>query len=187
MSIVLQFAQALEFAAGRHVDQRRKGAAQEPYINHLAEVALLVAQATGGRDSSLVIAALLHDILEDTPTTYEELAGQFGEEVAALVQEVTDDKSLPKEERKRLQVENAASKSNRAKIMKLADKISNLRSIAASPPAGWSVERRAEYVAWSEQVAEGLAGVNRNLENEFKAAVTAAQEAIAADRQATLA
>ncbi len=181
MSVLIQFTQALVFAADRHADQRRKGEAQEPYINHLAEVALLTAEATGGRDTSLVIAALLHDAIEDTDTTFEELSAEFGSDVAMLVQEVTDDKSLPWAERKRLQVETAPNKSHRAKVIKLADKISNLRSIAQSPPREWTPERRAGYVDWAENVAKGLIGGNSFLEQEFKTAAADARAAIEGD------
>ena len=134
---------AADAAARWHADQRRKGEAKEPYINHLLEVAYLVAEATEGRDPNLVIAALLHDAIEDQGVSRETIAEMFGEDVAGLVWEVTDDKRLPKAERKRLQEETAASKSPRAKVLKLADKTSNLRALAASPPADWSAERRA--------------------------------------------
>jgi (p)ppGpp synthase/HD superfamily hydrolase len=122
---------AADVAARWHVNQRRKGAAQEPYINHLLEVAALVAEATGGADPELVTAALLHDAIEDQEVPRAVLAEMFGEGIARLVEEVTDDKALPKQERKRLQVEHAAGVSRRAKILKLADKISTARSVFA--------------------------------------------------------
>jgi (p)ppGpp synthase/HD superfamily hydrolase len=137
LPMVWDFAESNPF-----VHQRRKGASQEPYINHLLEVAMLVAMATEGKDPNLVIAALLHDAIEDQGITREEIAARFGAAVADLVTEVTDDKSLPKAERKRLQIVHAPGKSHRAKILKLADKTSNLRAIAASPPADWNAERR---------------------------------------------
>lgn len=158
---------ALDFAARKHRDQRRKGAASEPYINHLAEVARLVAEATAGRDPVAVLAALLHDTIEDTKTTAEELAREFGPEVAALVVEVTDDKRLPKAERKRLQVETAPRKSPQAKVIKIADKISNLRAILASPPADWDLPRKRDYFEWAARVVAGCRGVNRSLEAQF--------------------
>jgi guanosine-3',5'-bis(diphosphate) 3'-pyrophosphohydrolase len=114
---VLQPARALDFAARKHVHQRRKGDSAEPYINHLAEVTRLLAAATEGRDPGVVIAGLLHDTLEDTDTTYDELAAEFGPEVAALVAEVTDDKTLGKQERKRRQIATAPKKSARAKMI----------------------------------------------------------------------
>ena len=153
--LVLQAANA---AARWHVNQRRKGEAAEPYINHLLEVAMLVAEATEGKDTELIMAALLHDAIEDQRITAENIAEVFGDDVAAIVQEVTDDKSLEKAERKRLQIVNAPKKSDRAKMLKLADKISNLRGIAAAPPADWSVERRLDYVRWAREVADGLSG-----------------------------
>ena len=170
---------AADAAARWHSHQRRKGAAQEPYINHLLEVASLVADATDGRDPDLVIAALLHDAIEDQEVPREMIAEVFGEDVASLVEEVTDDKALEKHERKRLQVAHASKKSDRAKIIKLADKISNLRTISASPSPDWSVKRRLEYVAWAREVASGLRGVNAWLEAEFDKAAEAAERSVA--------
>jgi (p)ppGpp synthase/HD superfamily hydrolase len=126
---------ATRFAAERHAFQKRKGLAGEPYVNHLIEVAELIAGATDAPDTNLVMAGLLHDTIEDTGVTANELVQRFGEDVAGLVIEVTDDKSLPKQRRKALQVETAPLKSQRAQTLKLADKISNLRAIMASPPA----------------------------------------------------
>jgi guanosine-3',5'-bis(diphosphate) 3'-pyrophosphohydrolase len=166
---------AADAAARWHVHQRRKGPAEEPYINHLLEVAMLVAEATGGNDTNLVIAALLHDAIEDSEVPRELISRTFGEDVASIVAEVTDDKSLPKAERKRKQIEAAAGKSVRAKMLKLADKTSNLRAIAASPPADWSVKRRIEYVAWARNVAKGLRGVSPKLEEQFEEAARAAE------------
>ena len=166
-AIVISLVRAMDFAARKHRDHRRKGAAAEPYINHLAEVALLVAEATQGRDHLAVLGALLHDTIEDTETTRAELATEFGADVAALVEEVTDDKSLAKDERKRLQIETAPMKSRRAKLIKIADKVSNLRSIIESPPADWGAARRQEYFAWAAQVVQGCRGVSPGLEAEF--------------------
>jgi (p)ppGpp synthase/HD superfamily hydrolase len=149
------------------VDHRRKGERAEPYVNHLAEVADLVAEATNGNDPNLVIAAVLHDTIEDTGLTYAELEAQFGLDVADLVAEVTDDKQLPSSERKKLQVEHAGRISTRAKLLKLADKTSNLRSIANSPPSDWSGERKQQYLNWARKVATGLRGVNVWLEGQF--------------------
>ena len=160
-------ARAMDFAARKHAGQRRKGKAAEPYVTHLAEVARLVAEATGGDDPVVVMGALLHDSLEDTQTDHAELEREFGAEVAALVAEVTDDKTLPKAERKRLQVEKAPHKSARAKMIKLADKTSNLRSIAGSPPLGWDWERQRDYFEWAGRVADGCRGVNAQLERWF--------------------
>jgi GTP diphosphokinase / guanosine-3',5'-bis(diphosphate) 3'-diphosphatase len=155
------------FAAEKHSGQRRKGTAAEPYVNHLL-VAELVSSALSEPDTNLVIAALLHDTIEDTDVTKEELVHAFGPAVADLVVEVTDDKSLPKAERKRLQIVNASNISVRAQAIKLADKISNLRAIHSSPPADWSVERRREYVQWAKQVVDGLTAPNPALKTEFE-------------------
>jgi guanosine-3',5'-bis(diphosphate) 3'-pyrophosphohydrolase len=159
---------AAHFAAQKHAGQRRKGAAAEPYINHLLEVAELVASALAEPDTNLVIAALLHDTVEDTGVTKEVLVETFGSDVADLVMEVTDDKSLPKSDRKRLQIVHASQISVRAQVIKLADKISNLRGILASPPADWSVERKREYFEWAKQVVDGLSAPNEMLKAEFE-------------------
>lgn len=166
---VLQIVRALDFAAWAHAAQRRKGGTQEPYVNHLTEVARLVAQATGGKDARLIIAALLHDVLEDQSprVTDEMLVEHFGKRVARIVREVSDDGSLPKAERKRLQVEHAPYISRRAKMIKIADKAANLNSILESPPEGWSNERKGEYFAWAIEVVAGCRGVNEWLEAVF--------------------
>jgi guanosine-3',5'-bis(diphosphate) 3'-pyrophosphohydrolase len=125
---------ASAFAAHKHRDQRRKGAEASPYINHPIAVTNVLTNEAGITDSTVLVAALLHDTIEDTDTTVEELQAQFGPEVASIVVEVTDDKSLPKQDRKRLQIEHAATLSDQAKLVKLADKICNLRDIGQSPP-----------------------------------------------------
>ena len=169
---------AADFAARRHADQRRKGAAREPYVNHLAEVAALLADAVDEPNAWLVAAGWLHDTIEDTGTTHDELASLFGPIVAGLVAEVTDDKSLPKAERKRLQVERASHKSPDAKAIKVADKISNLRSLAASPPDDWDRARALDYVAWAESVVAGCRGTNPALESIFDQSAVAARRAV---------
>jgi (p)ppGpp synthase/HD superfamily hydrolase len=158
---------AAMFAADKHSAQRRKGGAAEPYINHLIEVAQLVSGATPELDTDLVIAALLHDTIEDAGVTQQELAERFGNVVAQLVVEMTDDKSLPKEERKRLQIVSAPKKSGRAQTIKLADKISNLRSIRNSPPVDWTEKRKAEYFEWARRVVDGFTAPNPVLKAEF--------------------
>jgi len=158
---------AAHFAAARHSAQRRKGAAAEPYVNHLLEVADLVAGALEEPDTNVVIAALLHDTIEDVGVTTEELVESFGQDVADLVLECTDDKSLPRQERKRLQIVNAPHKSTRAQLIKLADKISNLRAMLASPPADWNVERRRQYFEWARQVVNALSAPHAGLKMEF--------------------
>ena len=164
---VVDVVRAFDFAAKKHVDQRRKGATAEPYINHPAEVARLVIEATGGSDLVVVLGAILHDTIEDTQTTREEIAGLFGPEVAALVAEVTDDKSLDKVVRKQLQVDHAPHKSTRAKIIKIADKTSNLLALATSPPPTWDHARRQQYYEWAAKVVAGCRGVNAQLEAGF--------------------
>jgi len=172
---IVQLTRAADYAARQHIAQRRKGERAEPYINHLAEVATLLAEATEGRDPVLVMGGLLHDTLEDTDTTYDDRVERFGAEVAALVREVTDDKSLPKDVRKRLQVETTASKSMRARLLKIADKTSNLRGLMGSPPVGWTEQRLRDYVVWAEQVVRSCRGLNAKLEAGFDEAHDAAR------------
>jgi guanosine-3',5'-bis(diphosphate) 3'-pyrophosphohydrolase len=161
---------AAAFAAHKHRDQRRKDAAASPYINHPIALANILANEGGITDATVIVAALLHDTVEDTETTPAELRELFGEEVAKVVMEVTDDKSLPKAQRKRLQVEHAAHISKPAKLVKLADKISNLRDIAASAPREWTLQRRREYFDWAKQVVDGLGDVSPLLLQAFNAA-----------------
>jgi (p)ppGpp synthase/HD superfamily hydrolase len=169
---------AADAAARWHVHQRRKGAAKEPYINHLLEVASLVAEATGGKDPDLVIAALLHDAIEDCEVPKQLIGETFGDIVANLVAEVTDDKKRPKEERKAIQAETAHKKSDRAKVLKLADKTSNLRTLDLSPAPDWSVRRKFEYIEWARKVADGLRGANAMLEKQFDEAARAAEQSL---------
>jgi GTP diphosphokinase / guanosine-3',5'-bis(diphosphate) 3'-diphosphatase len=163
------FIAAAAFAAGKHRDQRRKDAEASPYINHPIALADVLANEAGVRDVIVLMAALLHDTIEDTDTTAEELMTRFGTAVAVVVVQVTDDKSLPKAERKRQQVLHAASISDQAKLVKLADKICNLRDISASPPADWGIERKREYFDWANQVINRLRGVHPQLEALFDA------------------
>jgi (p)ppGpp synthase/HD superfamily hydrolase len=165
---VRQILAAALFAAERHSAQRRKGRTAEPYVNHLLEVAELLARLTDELDTNLIVAALLHDAIEDVGVSREEIAGRFGEDVAALVAEVTDDKSLPKEARKALQIERAPAKSARGQALSAADKIANVRSIATSPPANWSFERRVEYVRWARQVVARYGELTGRLAEEFQ-------------------
>ncbi|MEP9351965.1 HD domain-containing protein [Xanthobacter sp. KR7-65] len=173
---------ALAFATLRHTDQRRKGRRAQPYVNHLAEVALLVSESTGGTDAELVAAALLHDVVEDQGVTAAEIESTFGADVAALVMEVTDDKALEPAERKRLQIVHAPHLSARGKVLKLADKTCNLRSLAEDAPEDWSFSRARAYVEWSRAVVAGLRGSNAALEAAFDAAAEAAITAIEARR-----
>ena len=167
MSDIVRITRALDFAARKHASHRRKGLAAEPYINHLAEVALLLAEATEGKDAQLVMAGLLHDCIEDQGVRFEELAELFGADVAGLVRDVTDDKSLAKAERKRLQIEHAPHQSERAKMLKIADKISNLRSMSSSPPKDWDFDRKQQYFEWAKAVVAGCRGVSASLEAKF--------------------
>jgi guanosine-3',5'-bis(diphosphate) 3'-pyrophosphohydrolase len=163
---------AAEFAADKHRHQRRKDAAASPYINHPIALANILANEGGILDGVVLVAALLHDTLEDTQTTPEELQELFGAEVASVVVEVTDDKALSKAERKQLQIEHAAHISERAKLVKLADKIANVRDVADAPPAGWSLERRREYFDWAKQVVDRLGDVSPALRSAFDTAYT---------------
>ena len=158
---------AAAFASFKHRKQRRKDVEATPYINHPLALAEVLAREGGVRDPVVLVAALLHDTIEDTETTCEELVEQFGVEVADIVVEVTDDKSLPKAERKRRQVEHAPQLSARARLVKLADKICNLRDVAAAPPADWALERRQGYFDWAKSVVDGLRGAHAEMERLF--------------------
>jgi len=161
---------ALAFAAHKHRDQRRKDAEASPYINHPIALAEVLAGEGGVADVEVLAAALLHDTIEDTATSLEELRAAFGARIAGMVAEVTDDKNLEKSERKRLQIEHAAGISPGAKLVKLADKICNLRDVADRPPAQWDLRRRQEYFEWAKQVIDRLRGVHPALERAFDAA-----------------
>jgi guanosine-3',5'-bis(diphosphate) 3'-pyrophosphohydrolase len=161
---------ALAFAADKHRNQRRKDAEASPYINHPIALARILSIEGGVEDGLVLGAAVLHDTIEDTETRYEELAGRFGREIADVVREVTDDNSLPKAERKRLQIEHAPHLSQAAKLVKLADKIANLRDVVDHPPSEWPLERRREYFDWAKRVVDGLRGAHAGLEAAFDAA-----------------
>ncbi len=158
---------ALRFSAEKHSNQRRKDAKASPYINHLIQVVEILWMIGDVRDVTLLVASILHDTIEDTATQPEEIRAEFGDDVLALVLEVTDDKSLPKQVRKQLQVEHAPHKTHNAKMLKLADKISNVQDIITSPPKDWSLDRKQEYLLWTEQVVAGLRGVNEKLEKHY--------------------
>lgn len=167
---------AVAFAADKHRNQRRKDADASPYINHPIALANVLANEGGVTDLTVLCAAVLHDTVEDTETTEAELVEAFGPKIASVVMEVTDDKSLAKAERKQRQVEHAPHISPEAKLVKLADKISNLRDVLASPPAGWSVERKREYFAWATRVVDGVRGVHPQLEAVFDGLLARAAE-----------
>jgi len=158
---------AICFAAEKHRTQRRKDVDASPYINHPIEVARILADEGGVTALEHLQAALLHDTIEDTSTTGDELESRFGPWVRALVEEVTDDKSLPKAERKRLQIEHAPSLSAAARELKLADKICNVADLGRSVPKDWPLERCVDYLEWAEKVVAGCRGVNARLEACF--------------------
>ena len=164
---------AFAFAAEKHRHQRRKDAESSPYINHPIALADVLANEGGIDDPVTLCAAILHDTIEDTQTTQAELAMHFGAEVAAIVAEVTDDKALPKPERKRLQVVRAANASAHAKLVKLVDKICNLRDLASSPPFDWPEQRRQAYFDWAAEVVAGVRGTHPGLESAFDQAFAA--------------
>ena len=170
---------ALAFAADKHRDQRRKGTDASPYINHPIPVAEVLATLGQVDDLETLLAAILHDTIEDTNTKPSDLEQRFGQSVAELVAEVTDDKSLPKLERKRLQIELAPQLSDKAKQIKLADKICNIRDIGLNPPADWDYARRQEYFDWADSVVLGCRGVNTSLDAYFDECVARGRESLA--------
>lgn len=175
LSPIRLVSEAAELAAQRHNGMARKGRGNEPYINHLAEVANLLATATDGADAELVAAGWLHDAIEDTDTAPEELAQRFSARVASLVVECTDDMSLPKAERRRRQVMDAPRKSAGAKLIKIADKISNTGARIQIEPSAEERDDLADYVEWATQVVAGCRGGNAWLDEKFDDAVKAAR------------
>jgi guanosine-3',5'-bis(diphosphate) 3'-pyrophosphohydrolase len=158
---------ALAFAADKHRTQRRKDPEASPYINHPIALARVLSIEGRVRDPKVLTAAVLHDTLEDTKTTYEELLERFGPAIAGIVREVTDDKTLTAPERKRLQIEHASELSSRARLVKLADKTANLRDLIANAPAEWSLQRRRDYFDWAKKVIDRIRGSNKRLERAF--------------------
>jgi GTP diphosphokinase / guanosine-3',5'-bis(diphosphate) 3'-diphosphatase len=161
------FIKAVAFAAHKHRLQRRKDSEASPYINHPIALANVLANEGFVLDQATLCAAVLHDTVEDTATTQQEIAAAFGDEVATLVMLVTDDKSLPKDARKQLQIEHAAGLPAKAKLIKLADKICNVRDMLDSPPKDWTLTRKQAYLDWSALVVSGLRGTNAELESIF--------------------
>jgi (p)ppGpp synthase/HD superfamily hydrolase len=158
---------AAQFAAARHADQRRKGRDQEPYVNHLIEVAGHLAHSARSDDAVLLAAGFLHDTVEDTNTTHAELVSLFGADVANIVAEVTDDKDLRKDARKQAQVNGIRRKSIRAQFLSVADKTANVASILRSPPMDWTRQRMAEYGDWAENVVGQVRGIDAYLDDAF--------------------
>ena len=159
---------AAAFAAHRHGHQKRKGKDKLPYITHPLEVARILIEEAGEDDPVVIAAAILHDTVEDAGVTVAELIERFGSDVAAVVLELTDDKLLPKEERKRLQIVNAPGKSVRAAKVKMADKIANLRDVANDPPTDWDQARKRRYFEWSREVVSALPNVSPRLAAIFE-------------------
>jgi guanosine-3',5'-bis(diphosphate) 3'-pyrophosphohydrolase len=178
MHEVARLLEALRFSARKHRDQRRKDREASPYINHAIEVAEVLAVVGGVSDVTTLVAAVLHDTLEDTDTTAAEIEERFGHEVRLLVEEMTDDKKLASERRKALQIEHAAGSSHRAKLIKLADKICNVRDMSKAPPAGWSLDRRREYLDWTEQVVERCRGASGDLERHYDRVLADSRQAL---------
>src|SRR4051812_40679587 len=169
---------ACSFAALKHRDQRRKGNHQAPYINHPIEVATLIATVGGVNDVGVLQAAILHDTIEDTDATPEEITREFGADVCALVLEMTDDMSMPSVQRKQHQLQRAPSLTRRAKLIKIADKIANVGDIARHPPSDWTRERRERYFTWTEQVVDVCRGTNEALERCYDEVLRQAKELI---------
>ena len=163
---------ALHFAADKHRDHRRKDVHASPYINHPIHVAQILSEE-GVDDQEILAAAILHDTVEDTETSLGELASEFGDRVSRIVAEVTDDKSLPKQERKRLQIEHAPELSGEAALVKVADKISNVTDVIKNPPPDWDDERRKEYVEWARTVVGKCRVVNQELTDRFSQTMAA--------------
>ena len=170
--------EALHFSADKHRDQRRKDHGASPYINHPIEVATVLATVGGVTNIDTLVAAVLHDTIEDTQTTADGIEERFGPDVRKIVEELTDDKDLPKYERKRLQVTTAPRLSAHAKVIRIADKICNVRDVAQAPPAEWSLDRKRTYLDWTAYVVEGCRGVNKELDSYYDEVLDQARAAI---------
>ncbi|KOR30214.1 hypothetical protein TI04_06770 [Achromatium sp. WMS2] len=179
MGDVTSLLHAIHFAAIQHKDQKRKGKYPVPYINHPLEVVNILVTA-GVTDLHTMIAAILHDTVEDTNTTLDALRAEFGIEVSNIVAEVTDDKNLLKAERKQLQIVHAPELSDGAKLIKIADKISNIEDIVNNPPKSWSLQRKLDYLDWAQKVVAGCRGINHTLEAKFDATVQYASTSLTA-------
>ncbi|XP_055381069.1 guanosine-3',5'-bis(diphosphate) 3'-pyrophosphohydrolase MESH1 [Condylostylus longicornis] len=164
MDVLATLLNCIQFAAIKHKDQRRLDSTKTPYINHPIRVATILAVEGSINDPVVLMAAILHDTVEDTATTFVEIEENFGKEVCDIVKEVTDDKSLEKQERKRLQIVNAKKSTHKAKLVKLADKLDNLRDLKECLPEGWTEERRNQYFVWAKQVVDNLRGTNEYIE-----------------------
>ncbi|XP_034487767.1 guanosine-3',5'-bis(diphosphate) 3'-pyrophosphohydrolase MESH1 [Drosophila innubila] len=162
-----EFMKCLQYAAQKHSTQRRKDAQSTPYVNHVINVSTILAVEAGVADEAVLMAALLHDVVEDTDATFGDVENLFGADVCSLVREVTDDKSLEKQERKRIQIKKASKTTSRAKLIKLADKLDNLRDLQVNTPQGWTEERREAYFVWAKQVVDNLRGTNAQLEQQL--------------------
>jgi len=174
---------AVQFAAAKHSTQRRKDVDASPYINHPIEVAHLLAEVGGITDLATLVAAILHDTIEDTETTPEELGEHFGPNVRKFVMEVTDDKSRKKADRKQLQIDHAPTLSGAAKAIKLADKIANVGDVTRNPPPDWPLARRIDYLDWTEKVVAGCRGTNAALERHYDEVLKQGRAALAAQDQ----
>ena len=177
-----QLLQVVHFAAQKHRDQRRKDEHASPYINHPILVAQQLADVARVTDPEILAGALLHDTIEDTDTTPQELEDLFGSRVRALVEAVTDDKSLPKQKRKQLQIDHAASLSHGAALIKISDKIANLKDLAHSPPQGWDLARKQEYLDWAIAVVNHCPAVNEPLEAYFQETVAEVRQVLGASQ-----
>lgn len=167
MNVHDRLLRALAFAAEKHKDHRRKDDNASPYINHLIAAARILVEEGRVTDEELILAAILHDTVEDTETSFAELEEHFGRTVAGIIREVTDDKTLKKEVRKQLQEEHAPKASSQAKQLIIADKICNVRDIMHNPPSGWSLERKQEYILWTRRVVAGCRNVNERLDKAY--------------------
>ncbi|XP_073984679.1 metazoan SpoT homolog-1 isoform X2 [Rhodnius prolixus] len=165
--VVRDLIKCVNFCAMKHKDQRRKDVESTPYINHPIGVACILTEEAGITDPNVIMAALLHDTVEDTNTTFQEIEMMFGPKIKSIVEEVTDDKNLAAPVRKQLQIDHAKSSTYEAKLVKLADKLYNLRDLNRSTPVGWSEKRVTEYFEWSAKVVNNLRGTNKSIEDKL--------------------
>jgi len=176
MEKISLFLKALHYAADMHRYQRRKDDEESPYINHPIYVAQILSDIGGVDDLEVLSAAILHDTVEDTKATLHDIELAFGLRIARIVEEVTDDKSLKKKERKQAQIDHAGHISREGALVKVADKIANVRDVGANPPSDWEPARRKEYLDWAERVVERCRPDNTALTEYFYECLCNARE-----------
>jgi len=156
------------FATEKHKSQVRSNEKKTPYIIHPIEVADLVMKIGHVYDKDVLITALLHDVMDDTQTTYEQITSLYGTKVSSYLEEMTSKQGLSLKEQKKQQIMQAFRQNPSVAIIKLSDKLSNLKTLATSPPPSWSRDRIDQYFQWAQTVIENLPESNQLLKKAVK-------------------